>query len=79
MKFPNEYFDLILIDGRVRMNCLKNATPKLKVGGVLIFDNSDRYELSELERSNRFKILLNDYQFVENDLFFSQTGVYQKE
>ena len=36
-------FDYILIDGRRRLQCLKKAISKVKMGGILILDNSDRY------------------------------------
>jgi len=36
-------FDYILIDGRRRLACMKKAISKVKPGGVLILDNSDRY------------------------------------
>lgn len=39
---PEESFDLLIIDGRVRPQCLKNSISKLKRGGMLIFDNADR-------------------------------------
>lgn len=35
-------FDCIIIDGRDRINCAKNALAALKQEGVLIWDNSDR-------------------------------------
>ncbi|MGQ4876499.1 MAG: hypothetical protein ACP6IY_20740 [Promethearchaeia archaeon] len=41
-KFPNNYFDIILIDGRNRVNCIKNSINKLKKGGFLVLDNSER-------------------------------------
>jgi len=40
--FPNNYFDLIFIDGRAREACLKAAMPKLKSGGFVVLDNSER-------------------------------------
>lgn len=42
--FDNGYFDLISIDGRRRSDCIRNAIAKLKPGGILIIDNSDRAE-----------------------------------
>lgn len=39
----DSYFDIVLVDGRNRGNCLLNSIPKLKQGGVLILDNSERY------------------------------------
>lgn len=36
------YFDLIFVDGRNRAECIQHALPKLKKGGVLVLDNSER-------------------------------------
>jgi predicted O-methyltransferase YrrM len=40
--FEDDYFDLVEIDGRRRADCLVNALPKLKPGGLLVVDNSER-------------------------------------
>jgi len=40
--FPDDYFDLILVDGRNRKACLINAVRILKPGGVLMLDNAER-------------------------------------
>ena len=40
--YPDNYFDLVVIDGRARPACIKHAVPKIKRGGVLVLDNSDR-------------------------------------
>ena len=40
--FPDNYFDYILIDGRARPSCIKHSCQKVKIGGFLILDNSDR-------------------------------------
>ncbi|GAB3645853.1 hypothetical protein GCM10028791_04810 [Echinicola sediminis] len=47
-EFPEEYFDFILVDGRARVACLLNSLSKLKSGGLMILDNSDRpsYQLA---------------------------------
>lgn len=45
--FPNEHFDIILIDGRKRSDCLRHAIPKLKCGGALVLDDSERAEYQE--------------------------------
>lgn len=55
--FTDEYFDLIIIDGRDRVKCIKSSMPKLKKGGYLIFDNSDR-----LKRYEEGIKLLNDWE-----------------
>ena len=38
--FPDEHFDIILVDGRRRSDCLAHAVPKLRCGGALVLDNS---------------------------------------
>lgn len=40
--FPDNYFDLILVDGRNRSGCIKNAIRTLKHGGILMLDNAER-------------------------------------
>ena len=40
-------FDCIVIDGRDRVNCAKNALQALKDNGVIIWDNSDRSSYEE--------------------------------
>lgn len=40
--FPDEYFDLILVDGRARPSCIQQAIPHLKKGGLLVVDNTER-------------------------------------
>jgi len=40
--YPDNHFDVVVIDGRARPSCIKHAVPKIKRGGVLVLDNSDR-------------------------------------
>jgi len=40
--YPPGHFDLILVDGRNRADCLNNAIPRLKPGGIMVLDNSER-------------------------------------
>ncbi|MHA1337446.1 MAG: hypothetical protein ACTSPW_17170 [Promethearchaeota archaeon] len=58
-KFPDNYFDLILIDGRDRVECIKNSIKKLKLNGILVLDNSER------EKYREGKILLSDWKEIE--------------
>jgi precorrin-6B methylase 2 len=39
---PDGSLDLVMIDGRARPSCLLHALPKVKRGGVVVLDNSDR-------------------------------------
>lgn len=40
-------FDVVIIDGRNRVNCAKNSLDSLKNDGVIIWDNSDREKYQE--------------------------------
>jgi precorrin-6B methylase 2 len=43
----NSSFDIIIIDGRKRVECVKNSVHKLTSNGVIIWDNSDLTEYNE--------------------------------
>jgi predicted O-methyltransferase YrrM len=45
--FEDQFFDLILVDGRDRVLCIKSCEKKLKKDGILILDNSDRKRYKE--------------------------------
>lgn len=78
LDFPDNFFDLIVIDGRARPFCLKNAIPKLKTGGYLLFDNSDRIHYqNELKKISTWKEL-ESFGPVIGDLSFGQTSIYKK-
>jgi hypothetical protein len=47
-QYRDSTFDLILVDGRARRACLHYSASKVKPGGLIILDNSDRkYYLSK--------------------------------
>lgn len=41
-EFENEFFDFIIVDGRARTSCTLKAIDKLKPGGLMVLDNSER-------------------------------------
>ena len=63
-EYQDEYFDIVLVDGRARPSCIKHSLNKVKVDGLLILDNADRSYY--LEKTN---VLLGNYE-----LLFSQSG-----
>ena len=79
--FPDEYFDLVMVDGRARTECIAHAKNKIKPGGYLVVDNSEKtYYLNG-----------NDFLFNEKEwkpfhfigptpysFEFSKTSVFQK-
>lgn len=40
--FSDNYFDLVLVDGRNRKACMRDAVRVLKPGGVMMLDNAER-------------------------------------
>lgn len=40
--YPDQYFDIILIDGRARPSCFFASWNKIKHGGLIAWDNTDR-------------------------------------
>ena len=57
--FPDEHFDLVVVDGRVRSSCILHAMKKVKKGGALLIDNADRKQylqpFPELQDNNKWK------------------------
>ena len=47
--FPDEHFDFALVDGKIRHICVDKVLPKLRRGGLLILDNSERYIPADAE------------------------------
>ncbi len=74
-------FDIIIIDGRDRINCTKNAIKALKKDGVIIFDNSDRdryKEAYDLLAENKFKKI--DFNGIGPiGIYDWQTTIYYRE
>ena len=40
--FPDRSFDLVMVDGRARVACMRRAIRKIKDGGYMMLDNSER-------------------------------------
>ncbi len=50
-EYPDHYFDLVIIDGRAREACIGEAISKIRAGGYLLLDNSDRPNYSSALKS----------------------------
>ena len=77
--FPDEYFDMVVVDGRARPSCIKRALKKVAPNGIILLDNSDRiYYLSET------KYLLSDWKRIDfrgavrGLAHFEQTSIFQR-
>lgn len=76
--FPDKSFDLVFIDGRARPSCIYHALDKVRPGGVLMLDNSERdYYLAGKE-------LLVDWKRIDffgpgpYGRYFWQTSVWKR-
>ncbi len=82
-KYPDNYFDIVLIDGRARPSCMVHSFKKIKKGGFLILDNSERvhYLKNEIilkELKNYFSIRINEYSVIPYISEFTQTTIWEK-
>lgn len=50
LEYPDESFDLILVDGKARPSCLITALPKVRRGGYILLDNTDHKKYWEAMR-----------------------------
>jgi hypothetical protein len=47
---PDHTFDLVLVDGRARTECIQHAIPKIKPGAYLMLDNSNNADVAQIVR-----------------------------
>ena len=79
-RFPDEYFDVVLIDGRARPSCLSHSLSKVRRNGLLILDNAERdYYLNWVTSQ------LDNYTLVQDwfgptpySQWFSQTNIWKR-
>lgn len=79
--FENNFFDLVLVDGRSRPACMLHAVPKIKKGGMLVLDNSDRdYYLEKMgaELAKNFTRILHEYGPSPYSWEFTKTSIWIK-
>lgn len=80
-KLLNEKFDLIIVDGRDRVNCCKHSVDALSERGVLILDDSERKNYEEARqflKTQGFKEL--SFSGISPGLFYNKsTSVFYKE
>jgi len=71
-QFDNETFDFIVVDGRARIDCVVRSINKLKSGGLLIVDNSER------DRYQKIKELLNNWPSITTSTGLTDTTIWFK-
>jgi hypothetical protein len=78
--YPDNYFDVVLIDGRARPSCYKHARSKVKIGGYLVLDNAERLYYGYIHDSlkNDSWIKREFYGMVPYNYYFSETCVWRR-
>lgn len=75
-----EFFDIIIVDGRDRVNCCKESIHALNAGGVIVLDDSERLmyeEARQFLKENNFKEL--SFSGISPGLFYLKaTSVFYK-
>lgn len=72
-KYLNRKFDLIIVDGRDRVNCIKNSIECLTLNGAIILDDSERLNYQEgiqYLQNNGFKKI--DFWGISPGLFYKK-------
>jgi hypothetical protein len=79
-EYPDEYFDIILIDGRARPSCFKHSERKLRKGGYLILDNAERpyYHFVHDVLKEKCWRKYDYYGLFPYQSHFSETCIWQK-
>lgn len=80
-KFPDNYFDLVLVDGRSRPACLYHSLHKVKLGGLLVLDNAEReYYLSkDIIDNNEYCLTISSNSALICNDQFTQTNIYRRK
>lgn len=78
--YPDNFFDVILIDGRSRPSCCKHAVKKVKVGGYIILDNAERacYAPAQKFLQRQGFVKIDFYGPGPYNAYFWQTCVWRK-
>ncbi len=80
-RYADEYFDIVLVDGRSRPSSIFHSLSKVKKGGYLIVDNSDRkyyFQHTNGPLNKSFSLIFNHKSPSPYADFFTQTGIWQK-
>lgn len=79
-QYAESYFDIVFIDGRARPSCISHSISKIKKGGVLILDNSDReYYVSHISKElQAFEIIFSKIGPGPYGDDFWGTSIYKK-
>ena len=70
--FNSDSFDIIIIDGRARVECAKRCVDKLKSGGIMVLDNSERTRYQPAQE------LFQDWELINTTTGLTDTSIWFK-
>lgn len=78
--YSDNYFDIVLIDGRCRPSCIMHSYNKVKVGGLLVVDNAEReyYFTKTKQFFDNYKLVLCSYSALICTGHFTKTNIYKR-
>jgi hypothetical protein len=80
-RYPAEYFDVVLVDGRARPSCIAESFPYLKKGGYLVVDNMERsYYHNVINHSyrNLMEVIIEGFYPTPYHPDFTNTMIFKK-
>ena len=78
--YANNYFDIVIVDGRARPSCIQHAKDKVKINGFLIVDNTERkHYLSQFAPDKKQWAIRTYMGPTPYSYHFSKTTVLQKK
>lgn len=81
-QFPDASFNWVFIDGRARNSCLLHAMKKVKPGGRIVLDNTDRTYYTEAlhnELMTMFSVELEYFGPCVAETQYMQTTIYKRK
>jgi hypothetical protein len=81
-QFDDDFFDIVLVDGRSRVSCIHQSINKIKSNGLLVLDNSDReYYTSQINNliEENFILVLTKYAPSPYSKDFTHTTIWVKK
>ncbi|MDA9981298.1 class I SAM-dependent methyltransferase [Gammaproteobacteria bacterium] len=75
--YPDQTFDLVVVDGRSRISCVRRALKKIKPGGYILLDNSERPGYQDARNLLKHCDSCDFFGIVPSNLELYQTSVWR--
>lgn len=79
-RYPEDYFDLVMVDGRSRPACIQHGFHRLRKGGLLVLDNAERvyYLKNTAPLFSKMELVSGGMGPVPYSMDFSNTSIWKK-